>query len=78
MIHPFNNYHITNLRFKAFQQLLYFRLIQDEQAATHLAEIAGLFAEQEEQPENVNSNKGDDLLAMMDDLWFYAIHAITW
>ncbi|XP_041811726.1 protein OSCP1a [Chelmon rostratus] len=40
--------------------------MQDEQAATELARIAGQFAE--EQPENASSNKGDDLLAMMDDL----------
>ncbi|XP_044028869.1 protein OSCP1a isoform X3 [Siniperca chuatsi] len=42
--------------------------MQDEQAATALARIAGQFAEQEEQPENPSSNKGDDLLAMMDNL----------
>lgn len=45
-----------------------FCLIQDEQAATQLAQIARQFAEGEELPENPNSNKGDDLLAMMDDL----------
>lgn len=45
-------------------------LIQDEQAATELARIAGQFAEEEEQPEHpTSSSKGDDLLAMMDDLW---------
>ncbi|XP_061520584.1 protein OSCP1a isoform X3 [Phycodurus eques] len=42
--------------------------LQDEHSATQLAQIAGLFAEQEEMPDDVNSNKGDDLLAMMDDL----------
>ncbi|XP_032390795.1 protein OSCP1a isoform X2 [Etheostoma spectabile] len=42
--------------------------MQDEQAATQLAEIAGQFAEGEEQPENLSSSKGDELLAMMDDL----------
>nr|XP_046274550.1 protein OSCP1-like isoform X2 [Scatophagus argus] len=42
--------------------------MQDEQAATELARIAGQFTEQEEQPEKPSSNKGDDLLAMMDDL----------
>ncbi|XP_069547764.1 protein OSCP1a [Brachyistius frenatus] len=42
--------------------------MQDEQAATELARIAGQFAEQEEEPENHSCNKGDDLLAMMDDL----------
>uniref|UniRef100_A0A665W764 Organic solute carrier partner 1a n=1 Tax=Echeneis naucrates TaxID=173247 RepID=A0A665W764_ECHNA len=40
---------------------------QDEQAATELAKIAGELTEQE-QPEIPSSNKGDDLLAMMDDL----------
>lgn len=45
-----------------------FYLIQDEQAATELALIAGQFAKGEEKPENSESNKGDDLLAMMDDL----------
>ncbi|XP_042363145.1 protein OSCP1a [Plectropomus leopardus] len=42
--------------------------MQDEQAATELARIAGEFAEGEEQPEHLSSSKGDDLLAMMDDL----------
>ncbi|XP_040909559.1 protein OSCP1a isoform X1 [Toxotes jaculatrix] len=42
--------------------------MQDEQAATELARIAGQFSEQQEQPENPSGNKGDDLLAMMDDL----------
>ncbi|XP_051811743.1 protein OSCP1a [Acanthochromis polyacanthus] len=43
--------------------------MQDEQAATELARIAGQFAEEEEKPENHHSSsKGDDLLAMMDDL----------
>ncbi|XP_071356933.1 protein OSCP1a [Trachinotus anak] len=42
--------------------------MQDEQAATELARIAGEFKEQQEQPENPSGNKGDDLLAMMDDL----------
>ncbi|XP_034748526.1 protein OSCP1a isoform X2 [Etheostoma cragini] len=42
--------------------------MEDEQAATQLAQIAGQFAEAEEQPENLSSSKGDDLLAMMDDL----------
>ncbi|XP_053189876.1 protein OSCP1a [Scomber japonicus] len=42
--------------------------MQDEQAATELAQIAGQFAEGEEMPENPSSSKGDDLLAMMDDL----------
>lgn len=45
-----------------------FCLVQDEHAATELARISGQFAELEEQPENPSSNKGDDLLAMMDDL----------
>ncbi|XP_035537563.1 protein OSCP1a [Morone saxatilis] len=42
--------------------------MQDEQAATELARIAGQFAEREEESENPKSSKGDDLLAMMDDL----------
>ncbi|XP_022613103.1 protein OSCP1-like isoform X1 [Seriola dumerili] len=41
--------------------------MQDQQAATELARIAGEFTEQE-QPESPGGNKGDDLLAMMDDL----------
>ncbi|XP_078124610.1 protein OSCP1a [Sander vitreus] len=42
--------------------------MQDEEAATQLAQIAGQFAEREEQPENLSSSKGEVLLAMMDDL----------
>ncbi|XP_029299302.1 protein OSCP1a isoform X1 [Cottoperca gobio] len=42
--------------------------MQDEQVATELARIAGQFAEGEETPGNLSSSKGDDLLAMMDDL----------
>uniref|UniRef100_A0A8C4DLW9 Organic solute carrier partner 1a n=1 Tax=Dicentrarchus labrax TaxID=13489 RepID=A0A8C4DLW9_DICLA len=42
--------------------------MQDEQAATELARIAGQFAEREEESDNPSSSKGDDLLAMMDDL----------
>lgn len=54
---------------KTFEELSCFCLIQDEQAATELAQIAGQFAEGEESPENPSSSsKGDDLLAMMDDL----------
>lgn len=45
-----------------------FVFVQDEQAATELARIAGEFAEEEEAAENTCSSKGDDLLAMMDDL----------
>ncbi|XP_054620604.1 protein OSCP1-like isoform X2 [Dunckerocampus dactyliophorus] len=48
--------------------VLNIQALQDEHSATQLAQIAGLFAEQEDTLENVNSNKGDDLLAMMDDL----------
>lgn len=44
-----------------------FVFVQDEQAASELARIAGEFAE-EEAAENTCSSKGDDLLAMMDDL----------
>uniref|UniRef100_A0A3Q3KZ05 Organic solute carrier partner 1a n=1 Tax=Mastacembelus armatus TaxID=205130 RepID=A0A3Q3KZ05_9TELE len=42
--------------------------IQDQQATNELAQIVGQFAEQEKQPEDPSGNKGDDLLAMMDDL----------
>uniref|UniRef100_A0A8C3AVF8 Organic solute carrier partner 1a n=1 Tax=Cyclopterus lumpus TaxID=8103 RepID=A0A8C3AVF8_CYCLU len=42
--------------------------MQDEQAATQLARIAGQFAEGGEMPEELSSSKGDDLLAMMDEL----------
>ncbi|XP_047461419.1 protein OSCP1a [Mugil cephalus] len=42
--------------------------MQDEQVATELALIAGQFAEKEEESENQSANKGDELLAMMDDL----------
>nr|XP_019961967.1 PREDICTED: protein OSCP1-like isoform X1 [Paralichthys olivaceus] len=41
--------------------------MKDEQAASELARIAGQFTEQE-QPETLGCSKGDDLLAMMDDL----------
>lgn len=43
-------------------------LIQDEQAATQLARIAGQFTEGDELPESLSTNKGADLLALMDDL----------
>ncbi|XP_030597260.1 protein OSCP1a isoform X1 [Archocentrus centrarchus] len=42
--------------------------MQDEQAALELARIAGQFAEQEEKPEKLSGDKGEELLAMMDDL----------
>lgn len=42
--------------------------MQDEHSATELARIAGQFADHEAQAENPSGNKGDDLLAMMDDL----------
>lgn len=45
-------------------------MVQDEQAALELARIAGQFAEEEEEkPEKPSNNKGEELLAMMDDLW---------
>lgn len=44
-----------------------FVFVQNEQAATELARIAGEFAE-EEAAGNTCVSKGDDLLAMMDDL----------
>lgn len=43
-------------------------LSQDEQAAAELARIAGEFADQEEEAEKLSSSKGDDLLALMDNL----------
>ena len=44
-------------------------LTQDEQAATELAQIAGQFVDKEESSvDPSSSSKGDDLLAMMDDL----------
>ena len=46
-----------------------FALTQDEQATTELARIAGEFADQGvQQAEITISNKGDDLLAMMDNM----------
>uniref|UniRef100_A0A3B3BGR6 Organic solute carrier partner 1a n=1 Tax=Oryzias melastigma TaxID=30732 RepID=A0A3B3BGR6_ORYME len=42
--------------------------VQDEQAAAELARIAGQFAEEEVRHEEQSSSKGDELLAMMDDL----------
>lgn len=39
---------------------------QDERAAAELARIAGQFTDEAERPEN--PNKGEDLLAMMDEL----------
>ena len=45
-----------------------FCLDQDQQAANELARIAGQFSEQQEEPVNPSGDKGDDLLAMMDDL----------
>ncbi|XP_058474445.1 protein OSCP1a isoform X2 [Solea solea] len=47
--------------------LISIQAMQDEPASTELAQIAGQFAEQE-QPEFTSCTKGDDLLAMMDDL----------
>ncbi|KAM4539896.1 protein OSCP1a [Odontesthes bonariensis] len=49
-------------------EVINIQAMQDEQAANELARIAGQFAEEEEKPENHSSSKGDDLLAMMDDL----------
>ncbi|KAM8841368.1 protein OSCP1a isoform 2-T2 [Spinachia spinachia] len=49
-------------------EVLNIQAIQDEQAATQLARIAGQFAEGDELSESLSTNKGADLLAMMDDL----------
>ncbi|XP_077405318.1 protein OSCP1a isoform X2 [Vanacampus margaritifer] len=48
-------------------EVINIQALQDEHSATQLAQIASLFVEQEEMTDNVNS-RGDDLLAMMDDL----------
>ncbi|XP_077364097.1 protein OSCP1a [Festucalex cinctus] len=48
-------------------EVINIQALQDEISATQLSQIASLFVEQEETPHNVN-NRGDDLLAMMDDL----------
>uniref|UniRef100_A0A8C7ZTC6 Organic solute carrier partner 1a n=1 Tax=Oryzias sinensis TaxID=183150 RepID=A0A8C7ZTC6_9TELE len=42
--------------------------MQDEQASAELARIAAQFAEEELKQEDQGSSKGDELLAMMDDL----------
>ncbi|XP_072227336.1 protein OSCP1a [Leuresthes tenuis] len=50
-------------------EVINIQAMQDQQAANELARIAGQFAEEEEEkPESHSSSKGDDLLAMMDDL----------
>uniref|UniRef100_A0A3Q2XF50 Organic solute carrier partner 1a n=1 Tax=Hippocampus comes TaxID=109280 RepID=A0A3Q2XF50_HIPCM len=49
-------------------EVINIQALKDEHSTTQLAQIAKLFVEQEETSNNVNSNKGDDLLAMMDDL----------
>uniref|UniRef100_A0A3Q3FV53 Organic solute carrier partner 1a n=1 Tax=Kryptolebias marmoratus TaxID=37003 RepID=A0A3Q3FV53_KRYMA len=41
---------------------------QDQQATSELARIAEQFGDEEAAPENHSGSKGDDLLAMMDDL----------
>lgn len=41
---------------------------EDEHAAAELAWIAGQFTDKEEHPERSSSSKGEDLLAMMDEL----------
>ncbi|XP_077447191.1 protein OSCP1a [Stigmatopora argus] len=48
-------------------EVLNIQPLQDENSAAQLAQIAGVFAEQET-PEDVKIDKGDELLAMMDDL----------
>ncbi|XP_029023823.1 protein OSCP1a isoform X2 [Betta splendens] len=50
------------------RDMLVFCSAQDEHVASELAQIAGQFSGAEEQAENPCGNKGDDLLAMMDDL----------
>lgn len=54
-------------------------LTQDEQAATELAQIAGQFVDKEESSvDPSSSSKGDDLLAMMDDLWPCCVVLVRW
>ncbi|MEQ2232600.1 Protein oscp1, partial [Ilyodon furcidens] len=53
---------------EAMFQVINIQAVQDEQAASELARITGQFTDEEEKLENPSSNKGDDLLAMMDDL----------
>ncbi|MEQ2278133.1 hypothetical protein XENORESO_013013 [Xenotaenia resolanae] len=53
---------------EAMFQVINIQAVQDEQAASELARIAGQFTDEEEKLENPSNNKGDDLLAMMDDL----------
>ncbi|XP_037120449.1 protein OSCP1a [Syngnathus acus] len=49
-------------------EVMNIQALKDENSSTQLAQIARLFVEQDKTPENVNSDKGDDLLSMMDDL----------
>ncbi|KAM4725017.1 protein OSCP1a isoform 2-T2 [Anableps anableps] len=53
---------------EAMFQVVNIQAVQDEQAASVLARIAGQFADEEAKLENPSSSKGDELLAMMDDL----------
>ncbi|XP_034016276.1 protein OSCP1-like [Thalassophryne amazonica] len=48
--------------------VLNIQAIQDLQSAAELAHIAGQFAQGEKHLENQGSSKGDELLALMDDL----------
>ncbi|TNM93047.1 hypothetical protein fugu_018449 [Takifugu bimaculatus] len=49
-------------------EVINIQAVQDERAAAELAWIAGQFTDEEEHPENSSSSKGEDLLAMMDEL----------
>ncbi|KAM6899709.1 protein OSCP1a [Xenentodon cancila] len=51
---------------ESWSEVINIQAMQDEQVASELARIAGQFAEDEQKPEN--RSKGDDLLALMDDL----------
>ncbi|XP_029023825.1 protein OSCP1a isoform X4 [Betta splendens] len=57
----------TSKEAEAFE-VISIQATQDEHVASELAQIAGQFSGAEEQAENPCGNKGDDLLAMMDDL----------
>uniref|UniRef100_A0A3B3UJK9 Organic solute carrier partner 1a n=1 Tax=Poecilia latipinna TaxID=48699 RepID=A0A3B3UJK9_9TELE len=52
----------------AIFQVINIQAVQDEEAASALARIAGQFTDEEAELENPSGSKGDDLLAMMDDL----------
>ncbi|XP_054910960.1 protein OSCP1-like [Poeciliopsis prolifica] len=52
----------------AIFQVINIQAVQDEEAASALAQISGQFTDEEAELETPSGSKGDDLLAMMDDL----------